>query len=63
MLHIDDLLFFVQPPFIGGNRDKIQQKVIKDKIKLPAFLTSEAHSLLKGVIFCIRLTFYPNLSH
>nr|AXO66326.1 40S ribosomal protein S6 kinase [Fraxinus mandshurica] len=39
-----------KPPFIGGNRDKIQQKVIKDKIKLPAFLSSEAHSLLKGLL-------------
>ncbi|GKV03010.1 hypothetical protein SLEP1_g15376 [Rubroshorea leprosula] len=42
--------FLVQPPFIGGNRDKIQQKVVKDKIKLPAFLSSEAHSLLKGLL-------------
>ncbi|KAA8517631.1 hypothetical protein F0562_015105 [Nyssa sinensis] len=39
-----------KPPFIGGNRDKIQQKIIKDKIKLPGFLTSEAHSLLKGLL-------------
>ncbi|XP_059668148.1 serine/threonine-protein kinase AtPK2/AtPK19-like [Cornus florida] len=40
-----------KPPFIaGGNRAKIQQKIIKDKIKLPAFLTSEAHSLLKGLL-------------
>ncbi|CAN6469479.1 unnamed protein product [Victoria cruziana] len=38
-----------KPPFIGGNRQKIQQKIIKDKIKLPAFLSSEVHSLLKGV--------------
>ncbi|CAI9762308.1 unnamed protein product [Fraxinus pennsylvanica] len=38
-----------KPPFVGGNRHKIQQKVLKDKIKLPAFLSSEAHSLLKGV--------------
>ncbi|KAL8038918.1 hypothetical protein ABFX02_10G002400 [Erythranthe guttata] len=39
-----------KPPFIGGNRDKIQQKIVKDKMKLPAFLTSEAHSLLKGLL-------------
>eukprot|EP00262_Sarcandra_glabra_P000012 TRINITY_DN10004_c0_g2_i1.p1 TRINITY_DN10004_c0_g2~~TRINITY_DN10004_c0_g2_i1.p1 ORF type:complete len:186 (+),score=30.08 TRINITY_DN10004_c0_g2_i1:46-558(+) len=39
-----------KPPFIGGNREKIQQKIIKDKIKLPAFLSSEAHSLLKGLL-------------
>lgn len=40
----------LQPPFCGGNREKIQQKIVRDKIKLPAYLTSEAHSLLKGVI-------------
>lgn len=39
-----------KPPFIGGNRGKIQQKIVKDKIKLPAFLSSEAHSLLKGLL-------------
>lgn len=42
-------LLFLQPPFVGGNRQKIQQKIIKDKIKLPSFLSSEAHSLLRGV--------------
>ncbi|XP_058075403.1 serine/threonine-protein kinase AtPK2/AtPK19-like isoform X1 [Magnolia sinica] len=39
-----------KPPFVTGNREKIQQKIIKDKIKLPAFLSSEAHSLLKGLL-------------
>ncbi|XP_039136175.1 serine/threonine-protein kinase AtPK2/AtPK19-like [Dioscorea cayenensis subsp. rotundata] len=39
-----------KPPFTGGNRDKIQQKIVKDKIKLPPFLSSEAHSLLKGLL-------------
>ncbi|KAJ6921224.1 hypothetical protein NC652_015204 [Populus alba x Populus x berolinensis] len=39
-----------KPPFVGGNRDKIQQKIVKDKIKLPSFLTSEAHTLLKGLL-------------
>ncbi|KAH9613693.1 hypothetical protein KSS87_021019 [Heliosperma pusillum] len=39
-----------QPPFDGGNRNKIQQKIIKDKIKLPTFLSSEAHSLIKGLL-------------
>ncbi|XP_019162425.1 PREDICTED: serine/threonine-protein kinase AtPK2/AtPK19-like isoform X2 [Ipomoea nil] len=38
-----------KPPFIG-NREKVQQKIIKEKLKMPSFLTSEAHSLLKGVI-------------
>lgn len=40
----------LQPPFCGGNCQKIQQKIIKDKIKLPGFLSSDAHALLKGVI-------------
>ncbi|KAF8728591.1 hypothetical protein HU200_017856 [Digitaria exilis] len=39
-----------QPPFIGGNRDKIQQKIVKEKIKLPTYLSSEVHSLLKGLL-------------
>eukprot|EP01018_Ginkgo_biloba_P004332 Gb_28905 [translate_table: standard] len=39
-----------QPPFTSNNRQKIQQKITKDKIKLPSFLTSEAHSLLKGLL-------------
>ena len=43
------LFIYLQPPFTGGNRHKIQQKIIKDKLKLPTFLSSEAHSLLKGV--------------
>ncbi|XWS56920.1 hypothetical protein CRYUN_Cryun09bG0127100 [Craigia yunnanensis] len=50
-----------KPPFTGGNRQKIQEKIIKDKIKLPAFLSSEAHSILKGVIhFLIYLFLYHN---
>lgn len=38
-----------KPPFCG-NRDKIQQKIIKEKIKLPGYLSSDAHSLLKGLL-------------
>ncbi|KAG1371471.1 serine/threonine-protein kinase AtPK2/AtPK19 [Cocos nucifera] len=37
-----------KPPFVSGNREKVQQKIVKEKIKLPAYLTGEAHSLLKG---------------
>lgn len=51
-------LFFChvwQPPFVGGNRDKIQQKIVKEKIKLPTYLSSEVHSLLKGVSCCYVL--------
>lgn len=43
------MLLFLQPPFTGGNREKTQQKIVKERIKLPAFLSAEAHSLLKGV--------------
>ncbi|GMI90511.1 ARABIDOPSIS THALIANA PROTEIN KINASE 2, ARABIDOPSIS THALIANA SERINE/THREONINE PROTEIN KINASE 2 [Hibiscus trionum] len=39
-----------KPPFIGGNRQKVQEKIIKERIKLPAFLSSEAHSILKGLL-------------
>lgn len=49
MTCLTDRFLLVQPPFFGGNRNKIQQKIVKDKIKLPGYLTSEAHSLLKEV--------------
>lgn len=39
-----------KPPFCGGNCQKIQQKIVKDKIKLPGFLSSDAHALLKGLL-------------
>ncbi|VAI05953.1 unnamed protein product [Triticum turgidum subsp. durum] len=39
-----------KPPFFGGNRDKIQQKIVKEKMKLPTYLSSEVHSLLKGYL-------------
>ncbi|KAL6503802.1 Serine/threonine-protein kinase AtPK2/AtPK19 [Orobanche gracilis] len=39
-----------KPPFVGGNRQKIQQKILKDKVKLPTFLTGDAHSLIKGLL-------------
>lgn len=44
----------LQAPFVG-NRDKVQQKIVKEKLKLPSFLSSEAHSLLKGVSFYIHV--------
>lgn len=39
-----------QPPFTHRNRQKLQEKIVKDKIKLPTYLSSEAHSLLKGLL-------------
>ncbi|KAF3437139.1 hypothetical protein FNV43_RR19892 [Rhamnella rubrinervis] len=39
-----------QPPFTHANRKKLQERIIKEKVKLPPYLTSEAHSLLKGLL-------------
>ncbi|WOL16331.1 serine/threonine-protein kinase AtPK2/AtPK19-like [Canna indica] len=39
-----------KPPFISSNREKMQQKIMREKIKLPAYLSSEAHSLIKGLL-------------
>ncbi|KAI5067487.1 hypothetical protein GOP47_0018015 [Adiantum capillus-veneris] len=39
-----------QPPFTQRNRQKLQEKIVKDRIKLPHYLSSEAHSLLKGLL-------------
>lgn len=56
---------FLQPPFTGGNGQKSKRKIVKDKIKLRAFLSSEAHSLSKGVNLLSRTLhscFHVNLS-
>jgi|UniRef100_A0A2N9E693 p70 ribosomal S6 kinase len=39
-----------QPPFTHENRKKLKEKIIKEKVKLPPYLSSEAHSLLKGLL-------------
>ncbi|PQP97054.1 serine/threonine-protein kinase AtPK1/AtPK6 [Prunus yedoensis var. nudiflora] len=39
-----------QPPFTHANRKKLQERIIKEKVKLPPYLTSEAHSLLRGLL-------------
>ncbi|OMP07094.1 hypothetical protein COLO4_07632 [Corchorus olitorius] len=39
-----------QPPFTHPSRQKLQQRIIQEKIKLPPFLSTEAHSLLKGLL-------------
>ncbi|KAF8407984.1 hypothetical protein HHK36_007124 [Tetracentron sinense] len=39
-----------QPPFTHQNRQKLQQRIIREKMKLPSYLSSEAHSLLKGLL-------------
>lgn len=39
-----------QPPFTHSNRHRLQQMIIKEKVKLPSYLSAEAHSLLKGLL-------------
>ncbi|KAK4485715.1 hypothetical protein RD792_008361 [Penstemon davidsonii] len=39
-----------QPPFTHANRKKLQEKIINEKFKLPPRLSTEAHSLLKGLL-------------
>ncbi|XWS60655.1 hypothetical protein CRYUN_Cryun07bG0054400 [Craigia yunnanensis] len=39
-----------KPPFTHANRQKLQQRIIQEKVKLPPFLSTEAHSLLKGFL-------------
>lgn len=37
------------PPFRGKNRAQLQKRILNDKIKLPSYLDSSTHSVLKGV--------------
>ncbi|XP_078448550.1 serine/threonine-protein kinase AtPK2/AtPK19-like [Wolffia australiana] len=39
-----------QPPFTHPNKQKLQQKIINERVKLPSFLSSEAHALIKGLL-------------
>ncbi|KAF8399369.1 hypothetical protein HHK36_015234 [Tetracentron sinense] len=39
-----------QAPFTHANRQKLQQRIIQEKMKLPPYLSSEVHSLLKGLL-------------
>ncbi|KDP31171.1 hypothetical protein JCGZ_11547 [Jatropha curcas] len=39
-----------QPPFTHKDRKRLQERIIKEKVKLPSYLSSEAHSLLKGLL-------------
>ncbi|XP_021733724.1 serine/threonine-protein kinase AtPK1/AtPK6-like [Chenopodium quinoa] len=39
-----------KPPFAHANRQKLQQKIINDKVKLPSMVSTEAHSLLRGLL-------------
>ncbi|KAJ8772364.1 hypothetical protein K2173_027541 [Erythroxylum novogranatense] len=35
---------------LHSNRKKLQERIVKEKVKLPPYLSSEAHSLLKGLL-------------
>mmetsp|Transcript_8531 Transcript_8531/g.31523 ORF Transcript_8531/g.31523 Transcript_8531/m.31523 type:complete len:752 (-) Transcript_8531:4954-7209(-) len=37
-------------PFRAANKKALEKKIMNDKLKLPTFLTSEAHGLLKGLL-------------
>ncbi|KAL9227403.1 hypothetical protein vseg_003093 [Gypsophila vaccaria] len=39
-----------KPPFAHANRHKLQQKILNEKVKLPPMVSTEAHSLLKGLL-------------
>ncbi|QDZ22986.1 serine/threonine-protein kinase [Chloropicon primus] len=38
------------PPFRSKNKNTLKKKITRDKIKLPKYLTSEAHSLIKALL-------------
>ncbi len=38
------------PPFVHKNQKTLQEKILTEKLKLPAYLTREAHALLKGLL-------------
>jgi len=39
-----------EPPFRHKNEGTLQQKILKDKIHLPNYLSSETHSIMKGLL-------------
>ncbi|XP_071903932.1 serine/threonine-protein kinase AtPK1/AtPK6-like isoform X2 [Coffea arabica] len=39
-----------KPPYVHSSRKKLQERIINEKLKLPPRLSSEAHSLLKGLL-------------
>ncbi|CAN7075523.1 unnamed protein product [Brassica oleracea var. botrytis] len=49
-----------KPPFMGS-KGKIQQKIVKDKIKLPQFLSTEAHALFFAYIKYFQKFWRPRL--
>jgi ribosomal protein S6 kinase beta len=37
------------PPFKHRNEGALQQKILNQKLRIPTFLTGEAHSIIKNV--------------
>ena len=51
------------PPFRSKNKNTLKKRITHDKVKLPAYLTSEAHSLIKALLQrdpAKRLGYGPN---
>eukprot|EP00027_Filamoeba_sp_ATCC50430_P007484 CAMPEP_0168558218 /NCGR_PEP_ID=MMETSP0413-20121227/9848_1 /TAXON_ID=136452 /ORGANISM="Filamoeba nolandi, Strain NC-AS-23-1" /LENGTH=468 /DNA_ID=CAMNT_0008589315 /DNA_START=80 /DNA_END=1484 /DNA_ORIENTATION=+ len=38
------------PPFRHKNDETLQKKILNDKLKLPSYLTADAHSIIKGLL-------------
>ena len=39
-----------KPPFSASNEKDLFKKIISDKVVCPSFLTSSAHSIIKGML-------------
>lgn len=43
-------MFTGDPPFCHTNQHKLEQKIMKDKVQIPRWLSGPAHALLKGLL-------------
>ena len=43
-------MFTGDPPFTHANQKKLEQKILREKVQIPRWLTGPAHSLLKGLL-------------
>ena len=39
-----------KPPFRAVNEQKLYQKILNERVAMPQYLSSECHSLLKGLL-------------
>lgn len=42
--------FFLQPPFTGADRRKTIEKILRGRLTLPQYLTSEARDLIRKLL-------------